>query len=110
MEVSDRQSRGQAEKCMVTIQEFLWGFISAVWENRCQFIHGSDQVKKSSNTRNELNAIIDQMQADKSKVGAADLYLFTQEERICTTSVRNMNLLVNSVQLAVRKEAWIRQQ
>ena len=44
------------------------------------------------------------------EVSASDRHLFSQEKRICVSSIQNMKLWVKSVKLAVRKEARIRHQ
>ena len=50
------------------------------------------------------------MHADNSKLGAAGHNLFSQEECLRTSSVRNMKLWLKKVKLAVCKESWIIQQ
>ena len=50
-DMSNRQIQSYTTKWETTIQEFLWKFISALWEHICQFIHGTDKASNYRNTR-----------------------------------------------------------
>ena len=53
-DMTNQQIQNSTTKWATTVQECLWKFISALWESRCQFIHGIDKTTNYQKTRATL--------------------------------------------------------
>ena len=87
MDQSELQAIVQADRWSIIVQTCLWRFLSAVWKNRCQVIHGKGKDNKYYKAREELITKVHQMHRNNMEVSASDRHIFSQEKRICVSSI-----------------------